>query len=402
MKVYKFGGGVLVNAETIIRLKHIVNDFPSSEKLIIVVSALAKNTNRLEEIAELIFNKRSADVALKGFIDFHRNIAIGLNILEKVEEKLEVIKQGILEVKSSDFNFLYDQIVPFGEIISTFMVSKFLEISGIDNTWLDARKIIKTNRNFRNAKVDLVQTRQNLETEISRSDKNIFILQGFIGHDEEGNSTTLGREGSDYTAAFVSNLLEADELIIWKDVKGIYNADPKIYDKAMLISEMSYNDANELTSFGAKVLHHKSVLPLQQKKIDLRVKYFFGPNYKGTIINESEDQLASYPVIVTKRRQKLIYSKRQNLDFVEGLIQNYGLELSLKIKTDKSYYVVGGNHELMNEFLSEILEFDGVHILDVSLIKIKNCDDKIIRDLKERYPVEFMFEKDNVTYLVFT
>ena len=127
-----------------------------------------------------------------------------------------------------------------------------------------------------------------------------------------------------------------------------------------------------------------------------------GQIIRGTIINESEDQLANYPVIVTKRRQKLIYSKRQNLDFVQGLIQNYGLDLNLKTKTDKSYYVVGGNHELMNEFLSEILEFDGIHILDVNLIKIKNCNDKIKSDLKEKYPVEFVFEKDNVAYLIFT
>jgi aspartate kinase len=220
-----------------------------------------------------------------------------------------------------DFDYYYDQIVCIGELLSTSIVSTFLTTQGLSNTWVDVRDIIRTDNNFRDARIDWTVTSQKVDQEIRPvlSTGSIVLTQGFIGATDDNESTTLGREGSDYTAAIFANLLDAESLTIWKDVRGVMNADPKQYDKAEWIEVLSYREVIEMAYYGAQVIHPKTIKPLQNKGIPLLVKSFINPEEKGTIIQEKPVTHLP-PIIVHKHQQALVELSSRDYSFVgEGL-----------------------------------------------------------------------------------
>lgn len=266
MKVFKFGGASVKDIDSV---KNIVKVLRANdcEDCFMVVSAMGKTTNALEEVVMLYFKKKDINIQLKLIKDYHFQIIDGLfNNSEKIKN---IIKNHFSELKdfldrnkSPNYNFVYDQIVCLGELISTRIVSEYLNSIGVENTWIDVRDYIKTDDTYREGKVNWEQTEKNLKT---LNLDQFYITQGFIGSDPNHFSTTLGREGSDYTAAIIAYCLNAESMTIWKDVPGVMNADPRHFKEAQLLHKISYEEAIELSYYGASVIHPKTIQPLLQK-----------------------------------------------------------------------------------------------------------------------------------------
>lgn len=318
MKVFKFGGASINNAERIKNIGAIFKSYPD-EKILIVISAMGKTTNALEKVAEA-FHENKNEEALQLFEKIKQDHLIIANQL--TGKPINPVRAGtggqltdfftevewLLHDKAvRDFDYYYDQIVSAGELLSSKIVSAFLHSEKIINNWIDVRDIIRTDDNFRDANVDIDFTQAKINEIIQPlfNHTNIVITQGFIGSTDENESTTLGREGSDYTAALFANMMNAESLTIWKDVEGVMNADPKEFSEAKFIDALSYDEIIEMAFYGAQVIHPKTIKPLQNKNIPLHVRCFLKPDAEGTIIsNKHVHQLP--PVIVVKLDQVLI------------------------------------------------------------------------------------------------
>ncbi|TAH01093.1 MAG: aspartate kinase [Sphingobacteriales bacterium] len=324
MKVFKFGGASVNTIERIQNLPTILARF-SGQPLLIVVSAMGKTTNALEKVAEAFYAghqqealemfrqvKRTHDDLVK-YLIVHNALAT-----ERMLNDIYTEVEWLLHDKPvRDYDYYYDQIVCVGELISTTIISAFLAESGIDNSWVDVRDVFRTDDNFRDANIDLVytatQTKEIIEPLLT--DQGIVITQGFIGSTDENESTTLGREGSDYTAAVFANLLDADSLTIWKDVEGVMNADPKAFPSAEIIRELNYDEVIEMAFYGAQVIHPKTIKPLQNKSIPLLVKCFLNADLPGTIIHNSSVK-GLPPIIVVKSDQVFIELHTKDFSFI--------------------------------------------------------------------------------------
>ena len=286
MIVCKFGGASVIDADAIKNLGEIVKDI--SEKKIIVVSAIGKTTSKLADVVQAKYQGNDDYLSLFLKIkDEHFNILSNLfpdnseDIFNEIESIFSEIIENIENLKSENYNYFYDQIVSFGEIISTKIVSKYLNISGVENTWIDIRKYLKTDSKYRTAEIDINISENNIKNSFV---DDCCVTQGFIASDKDKNSTTLGLEGSDYSAAILANFLNAEKVIFWKDVDGIYNVDPKQFDDAVILPELSYHKAIEL-SHSAKIIHPKTIQPIQEKNIPLFVKNFNNYDLIGTVIH---------------------------------------------------------------------------------------------------------------------
>lgn len=246
MKVFKFGGASVKNAERIRHLREIIS--LEDDSLMIVVSAMGKTTNSLEEFTQMLYPDAPYE--------------------------------------DTEYDRLYDQVVSTGELQSSRIVSAYLRHAGIDNVWMDATQIIRTDHHFREATVDMITSYQQLQTFMEQHPARVYVTQGFIGGTDDGLRTTLGREGSDYTAAILGHLLDAQSVTLWKDVNGVYSDDPRKVKNAVLLRHLSYDEAAELAEQGAQVVHHKTFAPLQQKHIPLYVRPFLHPEEQGTIIGD--------------------------------------------------------------------------------------------------------------------
>ena len=342
MKVFKFGGA---SVNTIERIKHVSTILKShtNEKLLIVISAMGKTTNALEKVAEAFFsgNKGEALSLFEAIKQSHLATLQSL-VTHNIEAATEELKNFFTEVEwllhdkpVKDYDYYYDQIVSSGELLSTSIVSHFLNEEGITNTWIDVRDIIRTDDNFRDANLDLNFTQHKIDEVIVPlfSSANIIITQGFIGSTDENESTTLGREGSDYSAAIFANMLTADTLTIWKDVEGVMNADPKEFKDATFIAALSFTEVIEMAYYGAQVIHPKTIKPLQNKNIPLHVKCFLQPELPGTIIsNKAVHNLP--PIIVVKSNQALMQLSSKDFSFVsEKLVSRlYEIFSEVRIK----------------------------------------------------------------------
>lgn len=326
MKVFKFGGASISNYERIAGLPAIIEPY-KEEKILIVISAMGKMTNALEKVAEAFFEGRKED-ALKLFSNIkegHLNLLKYLMTLnwEKATGMLTDFftdTEWLLHDRPvKDFNYYYDQIVCCGELLSSTLVSHFLNEKKIANHWIDVRDLLRTDDTFRDAKVDWDTTRRNVAEKLAPlfENNNLIITQGFIGCTDENESTTLGREGSDYTAAIFAEILQADSATIWKDVEGIMNADPKEKEDAVVIPQLSYKEVIEMAYYGAQVVHPKTIRPLQNKGIPLYVRSFLQPDTEGTVITEKQPHMLP-PIIVYKRNQVLITLQTLDFSFVEG------------------------------------------------------------------------------------
>jgi aspartate kinase len=325
MKVFKFGGASVVDAQGVRNVANIIKQ-NSQESICIVVSAMGKTTNALEEIFKAYFYKTGeAPNLLETLKQKHHALVRELfpNERNQVEDELEDIFAelywAIEETQIKSYDYEYDQIVSQGEFISTRIVAAFLNASQIETHWLDARDLIRTDNTYREGHVDWVFTQKSIDDlilkKLTPQTPQFFLTQGFIGGTSENYTTTLGREGSDYTAAILAYCLNAKDVTIWKDVPGVLNADPRDFPQAQLLSALSYYDAIELAYYGATVIHPKTIKPLQNKNIPLFVKSFVNPDAPGTCIKEDELR-QEIPTYIFKKQQILISVSPRDFSFI--------------------------------------------------------------------------------------
>ncbi len=340
MKIYKFGGASIKDSDGVKNLLSILN-IKKIEKTLLVVSAMGKTTNNLEQVVDNYFNnKNNLDFSLKVVYDYHHQILENLfentnhNIFREIKLIFRNIKEFLDKNKSPNFSFVYDQVVSNGELISSKIICEFLNNNGVSINWIDAREIIKTDSKFRGANVNWKETKIKISKKIDINQLN--ITQGFIGSDNNNFTSTLGREGSDYSAAIIAFCLNAKSLTIWKDVPGVLNCDPKVFKNPVLLENISYSEAIELAFYGASVIHPKTLQPLQKKEIPLLVKSFYDPNSNGTKITRGTKINPKVPCFIVKNNLSLI--KLSSLDFsfiVEENISEIFQELhDNKIKVD--------------------------------------------------------------------
>lgn len=317
MRIYKFGGASVKDADGVKNLITILN-YLGSEKTLIVVSAMGKTTNSLELVVKNYFeNKEELQYSLNEVFNFHNKILEGLfndnkeQIFYDVKEVFENLRIFLKRNKSPDYSFVYDQVVSFGEILSTKIINSYLNYSNIKCNWIDARELIKTDSKYRDANLNWEITKHSISKNINT--KLLNITQGFIASDSNNFSTTLGREGSDYTAAIFAYCLNAQSVTIWKDVPGVLNADPRVFKKPQLLNQISYTEAIELAFYGASVIHPKTLQPLQKKEIPLYVKSFLNPSGNGTSISRGTKIDPLIPCFIVQRNLNLL--KLSSLDF---------------------------------------------------------------------------------------
>lgn len=342
MKVFKFGGASVNSVERIKNMAEILRGF-RGEKLLIVVSAMGKTTNALEKVAEA-FHAGRTEEALQLFEQVkqqHLTTAKYLLVTHYISCEKQ-LKDFFTEVEwllhdkpVRDFDYYYDQVVCIGELLSTAIVSAYLNETGIANQWLDVRDIFRTDDDFRDANIDWEFTNANVQNNILPlfNSNDILLTQGFIGSTDENESTTLGREGSDYTAAVFANMLNAESQTIWKDVESVMNADPKKFPDAQAIPVLNYNEVIEMAYYGAQVIHPKTIKPLQNKGIPLYVKCFLDPSLAGTIIHNQPIH-GLPPIIVLKEKQVMLTMTSRDFSFVgeQHVGQLYHLFEKLHIK----------------------------------------------------------------------
>lgn len=319
-RIFKFGGASVKNSDAIINLKEIVS-LHKEGLTVIVVSAIDKTTNQLEEIWKSYLNDDvdSAIQKTNKCIDFHYDIINNL-VLNKDDDFVAQFNSLSNELKSflsnnkKNNNLSYSKIVSYGELWSTCIISSYLNREGYLNNWVDARKIIKTKLNFIESDVDWEKTNEIVNQTINK--KKLYVTQGFISSNSDGLTTTLGREGSDFTASIIGTCLAVDEVVIWKDVDGLLNADPKWFDNTKVLKNISYKEAIELSYLGASVIHPNTVKPLQNKKINLRIKSFLVPSNKGSLISESGLDDREIPSLIYKPNQFLLSITTKDYSFV--------------------------------------------------------------------------------------
>ena len=319
-RIFKFGGASVKNSDAIINLKEIVS-LHKEGLTVIIVSAIDKTTNQLEEIwkSYLDDDVDSAIQKTNKCIDFHYDIINNL-VLNKDDDFVAQFNSLSNELKSflsnnkKDNNLSYSKIVSYGELWSTCIISSYLNREGYLNNWVDARKIIKTKLNFIESDVDWEKTNEIVNKTINK--KKLYVTQGFISSNSDGLTTTLGREGSDFTASIIGTCLAVDEVVIWKDVDGLLNADPKWFDNTKVLKNISYKEAIELSYLGASVIHPNTVKPLQNKKINLLIKSFLVPSNKGSLISESGLDDREIPSLIYKPNQFLLSITTKDYSFV--------------------------------------------------------------------------------------
>jgi aspartate kinase len=321
MKVFKFGGASVNSVERIQNLPNILEKY-KGHSLVIIVSAMGKTTNALEKVVEAFYagNKEQALQLFDAIKQNHLTTAKYL-LVSNYNKTLDELVNFFTEVEwllhdkpVRDFDYYYDQVVCIGELLSTCIVSAYLNERAVENQWLDVRDVLRTDDNFRDANVNWQVTKANLSASIIKPG-GIYVTQGFIGSTDENESTTLGREGSDYTAAIFANLLDAESLVIWKDVAGMMSADPKEFPDAVLLSELSFNEVIEMAFYGAQVIHPKTIKPLHNKHIPLHVKSFINPSEAGTVVN-SQPAKHLPPIVIVKKNQVLLNLRSQDFSFV--------------------------------------------------------------------------------------
>ncbi len=320
MKVYKFGGASVRNADGVRNLHKII---AGEHDLFIIVSAMGKTTNALERVFDGIRrdDRAYAQEQIDTLRSTHAEIIDDLwhkpTKLERIDtlfSELETLAHNFC-YKPEDAELLYDQVVAYGELISTTIISEYLNKAGTHNAWIDMRHAMCTEQRHKDAAVDMERTEKTLKEELARHRENIFIGQGFIGGAPDGTTTTLGREGSDYSAAVVANILDAESMAVWKDVDGVLNADPKIFPDAVQIAELNYLDIIELAYSGAQIIHPRTIKPLQNKNIPLYVRPFGDKRKPGTVIRSMSAPI-EVPILILKKNQVLMTIRSRDFSFV--------------------------------------------------------------------------------------
>jgi len=415
MKVFKFGGASIKDISSIKNILKIISTY-NEDRLLIVVSAMGKTTNALELVVHNYFNnKENLQASISEVYNFHSEIINNLfekshPIFSDISKSFEKLNSFIKANKSPSYSFVYDQIVSLGELLSSRIIHHFLLNNNINCLFIDARNCIKTNSKYRGAKVEWNITNKKIKDYIS--DSKIIVTQGFIGSDKNNFTVTLGREGSDYSAAIFAYVLNAESLSIWKDVPGLLNADPKFFSNTKLLNQISYSETIELAFYGASIIHPKTLQPLQKKEIPLLVKSFKNPQSKGTIISKGIDINPLIPCYIFK--ENLILLKLSSLDFsfmVEDNISDIFKELhKFKMKVDViqnsaiSFSVCF--FDKYNKIKELIKNLEGKYKIDlhknVSLFTIRHFDEKSIKKISNNRKLLLEQRTEKTVRLIFS
>ncbi|TMM29642.1 aspartate kinase [Polaribacter aestuariivivens] len=397
MKIFKFGGASVKDAESIKNVASIIKSEGASDTLV-VVSAMGKMTNAFEEVVDAYYNKEENLPDKLNFIEEYHN-----NIMEALFAKDDEIYKDVAILfgelgwflarnTSQRFNYVYDQIICFGELLSTKIISAYLTKIGLENIWFDVRNYIKTDSNYRDAKVDWSLTEEIITNKVDAT--KINITQGFIAANDTENTTTLGREGSDYTAGIFAYCLNAESVTIWKDVPGVLNADPRVFENTTLLNQISYEEAIEMAFYGASVIHPKTLQPLERKEVPLLVRSFVNPKEPGTKISKGSNLEPLIPCFIVKKDQILvsisaldfsfmvennisyIFQKLHDYQLKVNLIQNSAISFSVcidnKFKKFDSFY-----NDLKNEFKLEVQK-------GIDLFTVRHFDDEAVESIEEK------------------
>jgi aspartate kinase len=391
MKVFKFGGASVKNADSVRNLARIIESH-KSEKLIVVVSAMGKMTNAFEWlIHSFCYQSSSTKESLDHIVDFHNTILWDLfpdkeeKVYVAINELFYQLQEVLEKGRDTDYDQTYDSIIGFGELLSTTIVSHFLSKESVSNCWLDARSLIKTNSDFRQATVNWEETEKNIQANLTHS---IIVSQGFIGSDKNGNMTSLGREGSDFTAAIFGYCAKAESVTIWKDVEGVLNADPKHFPEASKIDKMSYREAIELSYYGATVIHPKTIKPLENKLIPLYVKSFIHPENEGTVVQKSMEFDALLPSYIFIENQILVsispkdfsFIAEDNLSFIFAKLAEAKIKVNLIQNSALSFSVCFENSTNKVEHLFSLLKgtFDVRYNDEATLLTIRHYNEEVL------------------------
>lgn len=425
VQVYKFGGASVKNAQGIKNISNILKA-SNNKNFIIIISAIGKTTNALEEIVNFYYysDKSNSDKSKKisdyisckinNIEKYHNNISYNLfpnnhNIFNINIAYFNDLKSFFHKKnKNLNYNFLYDQIVSFGELISTKIVSEYLNLINIKNIWIDVRDYIITDNFYREANVNWELTKKKIQN-IDKS--NIYITQGFIGSYKNKYTTTLGREGSDYSASVFSYCLNAEKQIIWKDVPGLLNADPRYFNDAKLLSKISYKETIELSYYGASIIHIKTLKPLQNKGIPLYVKSFINPNEKGTIVTNSVSIDPILPFYIVKKNQILIivslkkdsFITEKNFYEIFKFIYHYNIKINLIQNSATDFSIcIDDKFKELKYLIDDLSCMYNIQILkEVSLYTIRNYNEDIIQKfLKDKNIILKQFTTNIAQWIV--
>lgn len=390
MKVFKFGGASVKDADGVKNVYNVLQQV-GHEDVLLVISAMGKTTNAFELVIKNYFEKSAGlQASIQEIKKYHNQILLELfeddkhpvfTAVGNIFAGLDSFLQGN---KSPNYNFVYDQVVSLGEVISTTIVSHYFNHVGLTNTWVDVREIIKTDNTYRDAIVNWDATKTAITKAVKK--KKLNITQGFLGSDENNFTTTLGREGSDYTAAIFAYCLGAESVTIWKDVPGVLNADPRYFENAVLLNQISYREAIELAFYGATVIHPKTLQPLQRKEIPLYVKSFVNPLLPGTSVSKGADLEPQTSCFIVKKNQLLIslssldfsFIMEENISEIFALLHKYRMKVSLIQNSAISFSVCVddkfGNFAELKNVLSK--KFKVTYNDNVSLYTIRHFNDK--------------------------
>ncbi len=400
MKVFKFGGASVKDAEAVKNMASIVQRF-AGEDLMIIVSAMGKTTNALENVVNAYWeDKDEASTHVSKLKDYHLTVmrqlfADGHEIFQKIEDEFQEIIDNISSPKSDNYDYEYDQIVSKGEIISTLIVNAYLQTQGVNSLWADATRLVRTDAKYRDGGVNWEVT----ETLVAKNVKPLFknkgqvvICQGFIGHTDTLMTTTLGREGSDYSAAIFAFCLSAESVTIWKDVPGLLNADPKHFKNTVKLDKISFREAIELSYYGATVIHPKTIKPLQNKGISLYVKSFVNPEAKGSVIQASDEFDNKIPSYIFKTDQVLMsisprdfsFVGEENLARIFAVFSKYGVKINLMQNSAINFSVSFDKSNKLEKIIEELSqEFRVLYNEGLKLMTIRHHTPKVVAELSE-------------------
>ena len=414
MRIYKFGGASVKDAEGIKNLFSIMKQ-EGFDKTLLIISAMGKTTNAFELVVKNYFeNKNELQYSINQIFEFHNTVLLELfseknhEVFNDIKLIFDNLKVFLKRNKSPNYSFVYDQVVPCGEILSTKIISAFLNLSGIKSNWLDSRELIKTDSNYRDADIDWKLTQKNISENIDK--KKLNITQGFIGSNQNNFNTTLGREGSDYSAAIYAYCLNAQSLTIWKDVPGVLNADPRVFKNPILLDYISYTEAIELAFYGASVIHPKTLQPLQKKEIPLFVKSFLNPKGKGTAISRGIKIKPEVPCFIVKRNLNLLKLSSLDFSFIveENISEIFQVLHENKMKVDLiqnsaiSFSVcVYDKFNRLKELLSILKATFKVECVEnVNLFTIRHFDEKSSNEILKNNELILEQRTDDVLQLI--
>ena len=413
MKVFKFGGASVNSTAAVRNMAEIVGAH-KGEPLVIVVSAMGKTTNMLEQLVPGVRPAEEYPALLEQVRGYHLQIIQGLfpsaeHTVYKDFDRLFAQLQEQTAQPATNYNFDYDQTVCYGELISTIIISHYLRSTGLENKWVDIRDVVRTNNHYREGIVDFNATKE-ASGVFQEADNMMYVTQGFIAGTADGHTTTLGREGSDYSAAILSYCLDAESMTIWKDVPGFLNADPKYFPDTVKIEQIPYNEAIELAYYGASVIHPKTVKPIQNKNIRLHIKSFVTPEAEGSVIGPFETIKPLTPLYIFKNNQTLLsvlpkdfsFIAEDNLQTIFAALAELNIRVNLMQNSALSFSLCIDDNELLLEQLRQRLssQFLLRYNRGLQLITIRYYTQQIIDTIVAGRPILLQQRSRTTTQLL--